>query len=122
MTEKDIQRELTKLDHGLFLDKEFDPNFGTYYCVKYNPGERFGPPWLVMNWRDTKGRPYPLSDLLLSRIRANEGLITDAIREVKLHNAVIQDKRRQERMQAVEDMAKELKDRTKGGTELPKGW
>lgn len=94
--EKQIQRELMKLDPDLFLDKELFE--GTVYpIVRYRAGEQ------IFN---VLAYPYLSLDIPLL-VAKNEGDIMEAIAKVKANNAAKKELARQGMAKGLEEAAKE---------------
>ena len=115
--EKEIQRELTRMDHGLWLDKEWGDGY-LYYVVKAEvPGAA---PLTVVDWR-VGDFALPLSMDLLVRVRNQEGDILDALKDVKLNNAVRMHNERQAALQEAEDRAHEWQYEKRGKKQIYHG-
>lgn len=69
----DVERELKKLDLALFIDKEWDAQFGRLvYSVKLFLAPSL-PPHLVCDWRDPATRePLPMSFGLYLKVKQQE--------------------------------------------------
>jgi hypothetical protein len=104
--EKKIQNRLNELDLNLFLDKDVIGNT-LYYSVKilHKVGDE---PNQILLWADPLGRPLPLSEEIITNVRAQEGDIRDAIAQVKANNAAIKELHRQKRHQETDERAKEM--------------
>ena len=110
--ENQIQKELTYLDHGLFLDKEWSPFGYVYYSVKMVVDG--AAPLTVLDWRDGN-TPLPLSMSVVDRVRSQEGDIREAIRDATVNNAAQKECRRQARLEAIENIVDDWsKDKTLG--------
>lgn len=105
MNEKQIQKELTALDHDLFLDKEWSALSGVHYKVKRLMPDGIAP-LTVVDWREGT-YPLPLSLSLVDKVRSQEGDIREAIRDATANNAARKELARQERLQASEDIIDE---------------
>lgn len=96
--EKQIDRELKKIDPDLFLDKHmFEGHL--FWSVRYMapPGQE--PLYVTispeLNWG------------MVSQVRLNEGDITEAISRVKANNAAKQEAAKQELFDAIDEAAAE---------------
>lgn len=69
--EKTIDRELKRLDPGLFLDRELDHARRVVHVVKHHVGSG-QPPVPVLVWADPGGVPLPPSMGIVDRVRAQE--------------------------------------------------
>lgn len=110
--EKVIQQELTRLDPGLFLDKEWcrvalngSVNGYVYYTVKHSVGSGT-PPYTVLEWRDGRG-PWPLSLTMVDIVRQQEGDIREAVTQATVNNAAKAELARQKTIEIVEEAARE---------------
>ncbi len=74
-TTKQVERELARLDPGLFLDPELEPHGPrgpyVYLTVKHHIGHGH-PPVPVLEWRDHRG-PWPASMAIVEHVRRREG-------------------------------------------------
>ena len=106
VTSEEVQRELQKLDRGLFLDPEieFHGPYGKYlyWTVKHHIGSG-QPPIPVLEWRDYNG-PKPLTFAIVEAVKRREGGLEDAVRKVLAAN----EKKRQETEKQVGDDAYEV--------------
>lgn len=94
--ERDVQRALTRLDPGLFLDKEWDIVGGfAYYIVKHRVGENLVLPVAGTEWRTDAG-PKPLSMAIVDRVRRNENALEGAGRWAAERNRRLREKAREE--------------------------
>lgn len=97
LLEKQIDRELKKLDPDLFLDKHlFEGHI--FWTVRYQTGS--GEPLYV-------AAAPELSWQLVSQVRLNEGSITDAIAQVKLNNQLKKEEAKANTLRAIEEAAEE---------------
>lgn len=99
LLEKQIDREVKKLDPDLFLDKQWFEG-SVFYLIKYNIGSG-QEPLIALAWPE-------LSMSMVDALKAQEGDITEAIKQVKVNNAAKRELMRQERDQAIEEAAKEF--------------
>ena len=109
--ERDIQRELTRLDPNLFLDKLRSPQGFVYWAVRYNIGSGVEP-LNVVEWKlqgEVIGheRPLDLSWQIVELVKQQEGDIRDAINQVKANNAAKKELARQEYLEGLEEAARE---------------
>jgi hypothetical protein len=110
--EKDVQRELSYLDHKLFLDKVKHPVYGfLYYAVKMQTPDGIEP-LTVVDWC-AGSIPLPLSMDIVDRVRSQEGDIRDAISQVIANNAAKKELARQERIKEQEAVVEEWQARSK---------
>lgn len=94
--ERRIQNELDLMDGGLFLDKEIDISGRLFYSVKHliHSGGHTSL-YTALDWRDPDGNPKPLSDDLISALRAQEGDIKEATTQAIVNNAARKELERQ---------------------------
>jgi hypothetical protein len=108
---KTVQRELTVLDRGLFLDKEWEPNgpYGGYafYLVKHRVGENLILPVAGTEWRDARG-PWPLSLAIVERVKRNDGAMDGAVKWALEKNAAIKERARQTADEQWDDITRDF--------------
>jgi len=104
--EREVQKELTRLDSSLFLDKLWSPFGYVYYAVRNNIGSG-QEPLTVLEWRDGYG-PLPLSLGIVEQVKRQEGDIRSAISSAIANNAARKELLRQERESAQEEISKEF--------------
>lgn len=117
--EKEVQKELSYLDHDLWLDKKWSPFGYMYYVVlKRIEGHE---PLTVVDWREGN-TPLPLSLDLVDKVRSQEGDISDAIAQATANNAARHEMLLQERLKIQEEIAQEYHKWDKRGfVKLPTG-
>ena len=105
-TSKQIDRELQRLDRGLFLDPEIelhDPRGKyTYWTVKHHIGSNV-PPLAVLEWRDGNG-PWELSMAIIEAVKRREGGLERAVQKALEANK----KKREATVKKVGDEAYEV--------------
>lgn len=98
LLEKQIDRELKKIDQDLFLDKHlFEGHI--FWTVRYR-GLEGEEPYFV-------AAAPELSWDLVSQVRMNEGNITDAINKVKLNNLTKKEQAKQDLFKNMDEVAAE---------------
>lgn len=103
--EKTIQKELSRMDHELFLDKELHPVYGIlFYSVKKLLPEQ--EPLTVVEWR-AGSTPLPLSMDIVSQVRAQEGDIRESIAQATANNAARKELLRQKKAAEQEAVVEE---------------
>jgi hypothetical protein len=106
--ERDIQRALSNLDPGLFLDKEWDPEFGyAYHVVKHRVGENLVLPVAGTEWRNEHG-PKPLSMAIVDRVRRNENALEGAAEWAVSRNREIQQRARDDASERMDDVIRDF--------------
>lgn len=98
--ERAVQRELQKLDTGLWLDKELDPQWGVYYLVRDKDGGNV----VCCVWREDNGKPKPLTLGIIEELKRQRGSLDGFI-----DRAVEAERKRRERER--ERSAEEYHDR-----------
>lgn len=101
-----IQRELDRMDGGLFLDKEADAYGRVVYKVKHFV-EGTVSPYTALEWVYPDGNPKPLSEDLISSLRAQEGSIQEAVTQAIVNNAAKKELERQAAYKQSEEIAHE---------------
>jgi hypothetical protein len=113
MNEKQIQNELDRMDGGLFLDKEADPYGRIFYSIKHFLQGSVSP-YTALKWVYPDGSPKPLSEDLISALRAQEGDIVEAAKAAYVNNAAKKELDRQKAIATAEEVAKEWDDHKRG--------
>lgn len=106
-TEASIQAELNRMDGGLFLDKEADRYGRVIYKVKHFV-QGVVSPYTALEWIYPDGNPKPLSEDLISALRAQEGSIQEATTQAIVNNAAKKELERQRMHTAVDDLTHEF--------------
>lgn len=108
--EKAIDRDLKRLDEGLFLDKERDrQSGGLVWTVRHQIGSGVTPP-LVLEWRDRQGNPLPLSSGIVYAVekrKANFG--RDLLQESMAANDALEEKQNAEAAEELEEIVRDFK-------------
>lgn len=105
--EKEIERELRKLDPDLFLDKEIDYRGGpVYYLVKHHIGSGH-PPVAVLAWKENDGRPKPLTHGIVEAVKRQEGAMDGAMREALANIENRREKQREQSAATYEQLVEE---------------
>lgn len=102
-----IQRELDRMDGGLFLDKEADSYGRVVYKVKHFV-EGAVSPYTALEWVYPDGNPKPLSEDLISALRAQEGSIQEALTQAIVNNAAKKELERQAMHDHIDSVAHEF--------------
>lgn len=122
--ENDISRELRKLDPNLFLDKEIDYRGGpVYYVVKHHIGSGH-PPVPVLAWKETDGRPKPLTHGIVEAVKRQEGAMDGALKDIARTQRERKEKQRERSAQTYHDLVAEHLPRVKAAADgtLPPFW
>lgn len=94
------------MDGGLFLDKEADQYGRVFYSVKH-PVEGAVMPYTALKWVYPDGTPKPLSDDLISALRAQEGSIKEVLTQAMVNNAARAELLKQKALEEAEDRARD---------------
>jgi hypothetical protein len=107
--EKSVQEQLQKLDSHLFLDKERDRRTGgLVWVVRHWLGSATPPP-VVLEWRDDRGDPLPLSTGIVYEVekrKANFG--RDLAADAAAANDALERRRESEAAAEYEEIAAEI--------------
>lgn len=99
------------MDGGLFLDKEADEYGRVYYSVKHFVQGAVSP-YTALKWTYPDGNPRPLSEDLITALRAQEGDIREALTQAMVNNAALRELHRQQADKEALEIAEEW-DKTK---------
>lgn len=109
--ERQVQQALGRLDPGLFLDKEWEPNGPhggyAYHLVKHRVGENLVVPIAGTEWRDNHG-PKPLTMAIVERVKRNEGALDGAAKWAADHNRAKAEKTRQETSEQLDEIVRDF--------------
>lgn len=116
--ERDVQRALTALDRGLFLDKEWEPNGPhggyVYHVVKHRVGENLVLPVAGTEWRDEDG-PKPLTMAIVDRVRRNENALEGFAQEARRNHQRQRQRIAEQRSEGFDDVIRDFDRAGRGG-------
>lgn len=116
--ERQVQRALTSLDRGLFLDKEWEPNGPrggyAYYVVKHRVAERLVLPVAGTEWRDESG-PRPLTMAIVDRVKRNENALEGFAEQARQQHEKRQQQIAEQRAEGFDDVIRDFDRAGRGG-------
>lgn len=122
LLEKRIQDELSRMDGGLFLDKEADRYGRIFYSIKHTVASGGSVSlYTALEWTYPDGAPRPLSDDLLSLLRAQEGDIHEAAKQAMVNNLARKELLRQAAHKEADEVAEDWDSHKRGSKFISTG-